>query len=73
MDAHTGDVSRIDETLLDVGRSEYAPAFEEALAYPVGDLLVMDRVILVPEWRGQAWARCWQVRPAAACRRTAPR
>lgn len=32
MDAHTGDVSRIDETLLDVGRSEYAPAFEEALA-----------------------------------------
>ncbi len=52
MDAYTGDVSRIGETLLDVGRSEYAPAFEEALAHPVGDLLVMDRVILEPEWRG---------------------
>ncbi|MFI0813429.1 hypothetical protein [Streptomyces echinatus] len=52
MEAYTGDVSRIGETLLDVGRSEYARAFEEALAHPVGDLLVMDRVILEPEWRG---------------------
>jgi GNAT superfamily N-acetyltransferase len=52
MDAYTGDVSRIGETLLDVGRCEYAPAFEKALAHPVGDLLVMDRVILEPEWRG---------------------
>ncbi|MEU2931215.1 hypothetical protein ABZ636_40565 [Streptomyces sp. NPDC007251] len=52
MDAYTGDVSRIGETLPDVGRSEYAPAFEEALSHPVGDLLVMDRAILEPEWRG---------------------
>ncbi|WP_330342682.1 hypothetical protein [Streptomyces sp. NBC_00557] len=52
MDAYTGDVSRIGERLLDVACGEYAPAFEEALAHPVGDLLVMDRVILEPEWRG---------------------
>ncbi|MGW4823221.1 hypothetical protein ACWEP4_30680 [Streptomyces sp. NPDC004227] len=52
MDSYTADLSRIGETVLDVGTGEWDPAFEEALAHPVGDLLVMDRVILEPEWRG---------------------
>ncbi|MFI6283024.1 hypothetical protein [Streptomyces sp. NPDC050988] len=52
MDSYTGDVSRIGETVLNVGTGEWDAAFEEALAHPVGDLLVMDRVILEPEWRG---------------------
>ncbi|MEU9992847.1 hypothetical protein AB0E10_39900 [Streptomyces sp. NPDC048045] len=52
MDAYTGDVSRIGERVLDVGRSGFTRDFEEALAHPVGDLLVMDRVILEPAWRG---------------------
>ncbi|MFJ9821149.1 hypothetical protein ACIRU3_39025 [Streptomyces sp. NPDC101151] len=52
MDAYTGDVSRIGESVLDVGRAEFAREFEAALAHPVGDLLVMDRVVLEPVWRG---------------------
>lgn len=38
--------------MLDVARGEFARDFEEVLAHPVGDLLVMDRVILEPGWRG---------------------
>ncbi|WP_251021936.1 hypothetical protein [Streptomyces sp. ISL-98] len=52
MDSYTGDVARIGEVVLDVGAGGWEPAFEAALAHPVGDLLVMDRVILEPEWRG---------------------
>ncbi|MGW4690676.1 hypothetical protein ACWEPM_38170 [Streptomyces sp. NPDC004244] len=52
MDSYTGDVCRIGETVLDVASGEWNSAFEEALAHPVGDLLVMDRVILDPAWRG---------------------
>ncbi|WP_235438968.1 hypothetical protein [Streptomyces yangpuensis] len=52
MDAYTGDVCRIGETVLDVASGEWDSAFEEALAHPVGDLLVMDRVSLEPAWRG---------------------
>lgn len=52
MDSYTGDVSRIGEVVLDVADGEWEPAFEAALAHPVGDLLVMDRVILEPAWRG---------------------
>ncbi|MBQ1116986.1 hypothetical protein [Streptomyces sp. C3-3] len=52
MDSYTGDVSRIGERVLDVARGEFARDFEEVLAHPVGDLLVMDRVILEPGWRG---------------------
>ncbi|WP_257134994.1 DUF6308 family protein [Streptomyces sp. wa1063] len=52
MDSCTGDVSRIGERVLDVARGEFARDFEEVLAHPVGDLLVMDRVILESGWRG---------------------
>ncbi|MFE9769449.1 hypothetical protein ACFYPC_33855 [Streptomyces sp. NPDC005808] len=52
MDAHTGDVAGIGEVVLDVASGEWEPAFEAALAHPVGDLLVMDRVVLEPAWRG---------------------
>ncbi|WP_257137151.1 hypothetical protein [Streptomyces sp. b62] len=52
MDSHTGDVCRIGETVLDVGTGQWDAAFEETLAHPVGDLLVMDRVVLEPGWRG---------------------
>lgn len=52
MDSYTGDVARIGETVLDVASGEFDPAFEAALSHPVGDLLVMDRVILDPAWRG---------------------
>lgn len=52
MDSYTGDVCRIGETLLDVASGQWDTAFEEALAHTVGDLLVMDRVILEPAWRG---------------------
>ncbi|MFI5555737.1 hypothetical protein [Streptomyces sp. NPDC051738] len=43
MDSYTGDVSRIGEVVLDVADGRWEPAFEAALAHPVGDLLVMDR------------------------------
>ncbi|WP_255311067.1 hypothetical protein [Streptomyces viridosporus] len=52
MDSCTGDVARIGETVLDVALGELDLAFEAALAHPVGDLLVMDRVVLDPAWRG---------------------
>ena len=52
MDSYTGDVSRIGEVVLDVAAGQWDPAFEAALAHPVGDLLIMDRVILEPAWRG---------------------
>jgi GNAT superfamily N-acetyltransferase len=52
MDSYTGDVSRIGEVVLDVAAGGWEPVFETALAHPVGDLLVMDRVILEPAWRG---------------------
>lgn len=52
MDSYTGDVARIGEMVLDVAAGEWDPVFEEALAHPVGDLLIMDRVILEPAWRG---------------------
>lgn len=52
MDSYTGDVARIGETVLSVGTGEWDATFEEALAHPVGDLLVMDKVILEPAWRG---------------------
>ncbi|MEU6277082.1 hypothetical protein ABZ871_32460 [Streptomyces populi] len=52
MDSYTGDVAHIGEVVLDVAAGGWKPAFEEALAHPVGDLLVMDRVVLEPAWRG---------------------
>jgi GNAT superfamily N-acetyltransferase len=52
MDSYIGDVASIGETVLDVASGEWAPDFEAALAHPVGDLLVMDRVVLEPDWRG---------------------
>ncbi|WP_327411301.1 hypothetical protein OG458_41945 (plasmid) [Streptomyces sp. NBC_01281] len=51
MDSYTGDVARIGEVVLDVAGGEWTEAFETALAHPVGDLLVMDRVTLEPAWR----------------------
>ncbi|MFE5098160.1 hypothetical protein ACFRCI_50185 [Streptomyces sp. NPDC056638] len=69
MDAYTGDVSRIGERVLDVARGEFARDFEEALAHPVGDLLVMDRVILEPAWRGFGLG---PVLAGAAIRRLSP-
>ncbi|MFI2315178.1 hypothetical protein [Streptomyces sp. CB00072] len=64
MDSYTGDVSRIGERVLDVARD-----FEEVLAHPVGDLLVMDRVILEPRWRGFGLG---PVLAGAAIRRLSP-
>ncbi|WP_327722304.1 hypothetical protein OG381_48190 [Streptomyces sp. NBC_00490] len=52
MDSHSQDLCRIGETVLDVACGQWDAACEEALAHPVGDLLVMDRVILEPAWRG---------------------
>lgn len=52
MDSYTGDVSRIGEVVLDVADGQWDPAFEKAIAHPVGDLLVMDRVVLEAGWRG---------------------
>ncbi|MFE7647526.1 hypothetical protein [Streptomyces phaeoluteigriseus] len=48
MDSYTGDVAGIGELVLDVAGGEWSEAFEAALAAPVGDLLVMDRVVLEP-------------------------
>ncbi|MEU5416691.1 hypothetical protein [Streptomyces clavifer] len=61
MDSYTGDVSRIGERVLDVARGGFA--------HPVGDLLVMDRVILEPEWRGFGLG---PVLAGAAIRRLSP-
>ncbi|MFJ3841764.1 hypothetical protein ACIPY6_40540 [Streptomyces sp. NPDC090054] len=52
MDEYTGDLAHIGLAVLDRDSGEWAPEFEEALANPVGDLLVMDRVVLEPAWRG---------------------
>ncbi|MGW1641547.1 hypothetical protein [Streptomyces lavendulae] len=52
MDDYTGDLCHIGQAVLDVDSGEWAPDFEETLANPVGDLLVMDRVVLEPAWRG---------------------
>ncbi|MFB7763505.1 hypothetical protein [Streptomyces xiamenensis] len=54
MDAYSGDLASVGETVLDVGSGEWSPAFDKFLEYPVGDLLVMDRVVLQPQWRGLA-------------------
>ncbi|WP_405467134.1 hypothetical protein [Streptomyces canus] len=52
MDSYTGDVAGIGEVVLDVAAGDWAPGLQTTLAHPVGDLLVMDRVILEPGWRG---------------------
>ncbi|MEU1502905.1 hypothetical protein [Streptomyces sp. NPDC005732] len=52
MDSHTGDVARIGEVVLDVAAGEWSETFEAALEHPVGDLLIMDHVVLEPAWRG---------------------
>lgn len=52
MDSYTGDLCRIGATVLAVATGQWDTAFEEVLAHPVGDLLVMERVILEPAWRG---------------------
>lgn len=56
-DAHSGDLEKILATCTD---PEYAmtpglhwsEAFEKAIEMPTGDLLIMDRAHLEPEWRG---------------------
>ncbi|MEU8140139.1 hypothetical protein [Streptodolium elevatio] len=56
-DAHTGDLEKIVSVCTN---PEYAMTpglhwnkdFEDAVESPVGDLLVMDRVRLAPQWRG---------------------
>ncbi|MFD3480500.1 hypothetical protein [Streptomyces sp. NPDC058695] len=52
MDSYTGDVAGIGEVVLDVAAGEWSEAFEAVLEHPVGDLLIMDRVVLEPAWRG---------------------
>lgn len=52
MDSYTGDTAGIGEVVLDVASGQWDPDFEAALAHPIGDLLIMDRVILEPSWRG---------------------
>ncbi|MFD1276040.1 hypothetical protein ACFQ51_43425 [Streptomyces kaempferi] len=51
-DSYTGDVAGIGEVVLDVAAGEWSEAFEAVLVPPVGDLLVMDRVVLELAWRG---------------------
>ncbi|MDX3697563.1 hypothetical protein PV726_46735 [Streptomyces europaeiscabiei] len=52
MNSHSQDLCRIGETVPDGASGQWHPACEDALAHPAGDLLVMDRVILEPAWRG---------------------
>ena len=49
-DAESGDLESIAATVFDGGR--YSAAFEEAIECPVGDLLILDRVLLSKPWRG---------------------
>ncbi|MEU8295622.1 hypothetical protein [Streptomyces pseudogriseolus] len=66
MDSHSQDLCRIGETVLDTASGQWHGTCEDALAHPAGDLLVMDRVILEPAWRGQ---RVGPVLVGAAIRR----
>lgn len=52
MDSHSQGLCRIGETVLDVASGQWHSACENVLAHPAGDLLVIDRVLLEPAWRG---------------------
>ncbi|WCN05132.1 hypothetical protein [Streptomyces sp. M92] len=49
-DAQSGDLESIAATVFDDG--EYSDAFQETIDCPVGDLLILDRVLLARHWRG---------------------
>ncbi|MFF7550606.1 hypothetical protein ACFZCU_44380 [Streptomyces canus] len=52
MDSYTGDAAGIGEVVLGVAAGDWAPGVQATFAQPVGYLLVMDRDILEPGWRG---------------------
>ncbi|MFC0844759.1 hypothetical protein ACFH04_13725 [Streptomyces noboritoensis] len=49
-DEVSGDLLHIAETVLD--GEAYSDAFEKAVEMPVGDLLILDEVVLARPWRG---------------------
>ncbi|MFF4012763.1 hypothetical protein [Streptomyces sp. NPDC001717] len=56
-DSHTGDIEKIvsvctDPTYVMTPGLHWSPAFEERIDVPAGDLLIMDRVRIEPQWRG---------------------
>ncbi|MFG2785738.1 hypothetical protein ACGFY7_48965 [Streptomyces prunicolor] len=52
MEEESEDLSEIARVLLDEDTGNYTPEASERLAYAGTDLLVMDRVVLAPLWRG---------------------
>ncbi|MEU7729685.1 hypothetical protein AB0B78_31300 [Streptomyces sp. NPDC040724] len=55
-DSHTGDIEKIVSVCTDPAYAmtpglHWSPEFEERIDCPAGDLLIMDRVWLRPEWR----------------------
>ncbi|WP_405681116.1 hypothetical protein OG239_00610 [Streptomyces sp. NBC_00868] len=56
-DSHTGDIEKIVAVCTDPAYAmtpglHWSPEFEERIDCPVGDLLIMDRVRIEPQWRG---------------------
>ncbi|MFD7079080.1 hypothetical protein [Streptomyces sp. NPDC059918] len=56
-DSHTGDIEKIVSVRTDPAYAmtpglHWSPEFEERIDCPVGDLLIMDRAFIEPQWRG---------------------
>ncbi|MGW2564245.1 hypothetical protein ACWCXB_34575 [Streptomyces sp. NPDC001514] len=51
-DAESGALVSIAAAVFDAGGNEFSEAFEKAIEWPVGDLLILDRMFLEAEWRG---------------------
>ncbi|MEV6582729.1 hypothetical protein AB0M92_31725 [Streptomyces sp. NPDC051582] len=56
-DSYTGDIEKIVSVCTDTAYAmtpglHWSPAFEERIDVPVGDLLIMDRARIDPQWRG---------------------
>ncbi len=73
-DAHTGDIEKIVSLCTDPAYAmtpglHWSPAFEGRIECPVGDLLIMDRVRIEPQWRGYGIGA---LAAAEAIRRLAP-
>lgn len=56
-DAHDGDIEKIVSVCTDPAYAmtpglHWSPEFEERIDVPAGDLLIMDRVRIEPQWRG---------------------
>ncbi|MER6782204.1 MULTISPECIES: hypothetical protein [unclassified Streptomyces] len=56
-DSHTGDIEKIVSVCIDPAYAmtpglHWSPEFEERIDCPAGDLLIMDRAFIEPQWRG---------------------